>query len=236
MKVFCQIGLSGLFRRFDRDRDQLESRSVRSRVGSTGDQNVAFGIIHGCVSGADFLKRGCDDVRHLSRSTADRSFLAGKKSEPNKILRMQQNDEPSLNSPVKIVVFVDNGIKLTFAANRHQPQFLRTADEFGQRMHAKLGFAGLRGKMGRVERPTIELKFLLGLTDVLDLLEPRDHFGDGFADSIGVPHRFPVDRSAVAENAAGDGGNDFDFAFGTGVTSGATVTEPDIIEHRFLGC
>ena len=99
----------------------------------------------------------------------------------------------------------------------------------------KAGFAGGGVEGGGVEGSAFEMEFFFGLVDLGDLLIAGDDFRDHLANVFVLGQGVKVDWAIVPQDVAGEACDDFDFAFGSGVSGDTAFAEPDVVEHGFLG-
>ena len=131
---------------------------------------------------------------HRSGRTRDGHPLVMLQTHLGQVVWMHQDHIPPLLVPVQIVVLIDHGVELTFAAYGHKPQLvLRQGRDFGQLMDHKLGSAIGGIELRFVERPPPHLKLLLGRRNRIERFIARHHLGYPMPYRVGLLHLLPID-------------------------------------------
>src|SRR5262249_29697013 len=114
---------------------------------------------------------------------------------------------------IEIVIFVDHGVELAFAANGHEPKLAFDGCLTGgqvMREQNRLATGGGKARLPKGAAGDMELA-LCGI-DLSHRFQPGNDFTDRVADVAGLLHRLPIDRSAIAEHAPGEVGDNLDLA------------------------
>ena len=131
------------------------------------------------------------------------------------VLGVDQNDIATILIAIQIVVFVNHGVELAFASNRHHSQLVfgqlfQFWESVGEEFCSPVFGIELRLMVGS---PT-NLKLLSGLGDSINFLVTWYDFRNPVTDRIGFLHLLPIHGRCSAEHSSSDLGNNTHLAAG----------------------
>ena len=167
----------------------------------------------------------------------DGDVVAILQAEAGEVVGVEQDHVAAVDAAVDVVVFVDDGVELAFAADRHQAEFAGGGAVQSGQARARAGAPGRwawrSAACGTCGRRCGTLPWC-GRSRRSSRSRGRWRRSPARICG-GVAHRRPIDRRrAIASTPAGDRRDHVDFAAWALVPARAAVAQADVVEHRFL--